>query len=373
MLVLSFWSQYLPTCWSHFILKHYSQPAGVGFSYNLNESTNPIATLAKGGADFYKFVKLFFGSAFPSYASNGLHITGESYAGHYVPNYVRYGLEHSDPLNISSIFVGNAYIDSFETIASMYDMFCDAELDLGPGGAEYNVTLPILPEDECASLAHNISVCLEAASACKLMQPGSEASKIVCHAVSKWCDVSAGREMRVFREGLNPFDIRRRCVGGTSTCYEASNWIEAHLNTPEALAALGVPAGRNFSTDADELAIQWDKSGENTRLTTPDVAALLEMRLDVLFYNGDVDAAVPSPGQRRLFDAMEWSHQIEYRSERYRKWKGGLYKGVENLWYAQIAGSGHMVPTDQPEIASYLVEKWIFGDRSKFGAQIATE
>ena len=56
------------------------QPVNVGFSYSSGQVTNTVAA----GKDIYALLTLFF-KQFPEYAHQDFHISGESYAGHYIP------------------------------------------------------------------------------------------------------------------------------------------------------------------------------------------------------------------------------------------------------------------------------------------------
>lgn len=59
-------------------------PAFVGFSYS-NTSADAIVGDARTADDSLEFLLRFF-KRFPQYAHRPLHLSGESYAGHYIPN-----------------------------------------------------------------------------------------------------------------------------------------------------------------------------------------------------------------------------------------------------------------------------------------------
>jgi len=85
-------------------------PAGVGFSYSTdgNVTTNDDQVSAEN----YAALKDFF-AQFPDYKSNDFYITGESYAGIYVPTLasrVVHGLPKY-PLKLKGIAVGNGMLD----------------------------------------------------------------------------------------------------------------------------------------------------------------------------------------------------------------------------------------------------------------------
>ncbi|GFP79690.1 serine carboxypeptidase-like 48 [Phtheirospermum japonicum] len=61
-------------------LLYLDQPIGTGFSYYTNKSDIPT-TSEVAAVDFYDFLQ------HPEYVNNDLYITGESYAGHYIPSF----------------------------------------------------------------------------------------------------------------------------------------------------------------------------------------------------------------------------------------------------------------------------------------------
>ena len=87
------------------------QPAGVGFSYATNGSTHSDDYIQSQNT--YGFLLNWF-KAYPEFASNEFFITGESYAGIYVPtlaNRILDGNEAGMPyINLKGIAVGNGCI-----------------------------------------------------------------------------------------------------------------------------------------------------------------------------------------------------------------------------------------------------------------------
>jgi len=56
------------------------------------------------------FWRIFFVNQFPEFARNGLYVTGESYAGIYVPIIVREILNDPGPMNLKGFAVGDGCI-----------------------------------------------------------------------------------------------------------------------------------------------------------------------------------------------------------------------------------------------------------------------
>ena len=51
---------------------------------------------------------------YPEYKGREIYITGESYAGHYIPNIARtLQLSYDDDINLAGIAIGNGWVDPF--------------------------------------------------------------------------------------------------------------------------------------------------------------------------------------------------------------------------------------------------------------------
>lgn len=90
-------------------------PAGVGFSYSKNSSDYTQVGDKRTAEDSHVFL-LNWLERFPQYKTRDLFITGESYAGHYVPQLASYILSRNkntnqSVINLKGIAIGNAWID----------------------------------------------------------------------------------------------------------------------------------------------------------------------------------------------------------------------------------------------------------------------
>jgi serine carboxypeptidase-like clade 2 len=72
-------------------------PAGVGWSYS-NTSSDYNTGDAQTANDMYKFLLGWY-KKFPEYRSRGLLLSGESYAGHYIPQLTDVLLTHNEKSN----------------------------------------------------------------------------------------------------------------------------------------------------------------------------------------------------------------------------------------------------------------------------------
>lgn len=87
------------------------QPVGTGYSHaSIIDYTKNEDEIAE---DFYQFF-LGFLEKFPEYKGRDLHITGESYAGHYVPAISAYfKASNNTDINLISFAIGNGLVDPY--------------------------------------------------------------------------------------------------------------------------------------------------------------------------------------------------------------------------------------------------------------------
>ncbi|KVI01981.1 Peptidase S10, serine carboxypeptidase [Cynara cardunculus var. scolymus] len=101
-------------------------PAGVGFSYS-NTSSDYITGDIQTAKDSYTFLVNWL-ERFPEYKTRDFYITGESYAGHYVPELAQLILQNNKitnqtVINLKGIALGNAYVDDETENTGMFDYF----------------------------------------------------------------------------------------------------------------------------------------------------------------------------------------------------------------------------------------------------------
>ena len=78
--------------------------------------------------------------------------------------------------------------------------------------------------------------------------------------------------------------------------------------------------------------------------------------ISVLVYNGDVDMVCNFLGDEWFSDSLALKVLSEYRAWHLGKQVAGYMKKYENLTFATVKGSGHMVPTDNPPAALALLQ-----------------
>lgn len=347
-------------------------PAGVGFSY-IDEGIPQPATSFTTAQDLHHFLQILVTDVFPSLGhgeGKELHITGESYGGHYVPalgaQIVSQNLLYPKrpQINLRSIFVGNAYVSPRDTAWGYWDTLCT----LNPG-----VETPIFNQTRCDIMAANIPRCMDLAGICYEHPDFAicQAAESVCwHGVIKHYDGESGSA----KPHRNRFDISKPCSSRDDLCYEEAKLINDYLNLPWVFEALAVPSAvKNYSIYSMDVEHAFDLANDQPITMQPQVLYLLESGIDVLFYQGNLDIACNTAGNLKWAESMLWRGQPAFVAHPKTAWK---FEGEEVGWYKEVKvrtagggqttfalstvnGAGHMVPYDKPKQALALVDKWL--------------
>lgn len=193
------------------------QPVNTGLSYSDNSVSNTVAA----GKDVYALLTLFF-KQFPEYAEQDFHISGESYAGHYIPVFATEILRHKKRnINLKSLLIGNGLTDALNQYDQYRPMAC------GDGGWP-----AVLEPSQCRSMDNALPRCRALIEGCY------ENDNIwTCVPATIYCNNALMGPYQ--RTGRNVYDVRKGCDSGTTLCYAELDWIAEWLNNPEVLEAVG--------------------------------------------------------------------------------------------------------------------------------------
>ncbi|KAM0046999.1 putative carboxypeptidase D [Helianthus debilis subsp. tardiflorus] len=111
-LTLYLYNQFM-SMWHHYTeanMLYLESPAGVGFSYSVDQSFYASANDVVTAGDNLAFLKKWF-EKYPEYKNRDFYITGESYAGHYVPQLANLIVHSKAKINLKGIAIGNPLLD----------------------------------------------------------------------------------------------------------------------------------------------------------------------------------------------------------------------------------------------------------------------
>ncbi|KAL0460147.1 UNVERIFIED_CONTAM: Serine carboxypeptidase 3 [Sesamum latifolium] len=292
-------------------LIYVDQPTGTGFSYSSDD--DDIRHDEEGVSnDLYDFLQAFF-KEHPQYAKNDFYITGESYAGHYIPAF-----------------------------AARYKAYTDYALDM-----------KLIQQSDYNSMGKLVSDCQQAIKLCAADGGSSCVSAyMVCNNIfNRIVDISGGK---------NYYDIRKTCDG--DLCYDFSK-MEDFLNQKSGRESLGV-GDIDFvscsSTVYESMVTDWMRNLE------VGIPALLEDGIQLLVYAGEYDLICNWLGNSRWVHAMEWSGQKQFVAAPTTPFsvdavEAGLQKGHRPLTFLKVHNAGHMVPMDQRKASLEMLRRWIQG------------
>ncbi|KAL5139396.1 Serine carboxypeptidase-like 49 [Glycine soja] len=363
-------------------LLYVDQPTGTGFSYSTDK--RDIRHDEEGVSnDLYDFLQAFF-AEHPEYVKNDFFITGESYAGHYIPAFaarVHRGNKAKEGIhiNLKGFAIGNGLTDP----GIQYKAYTDYALDMGIiQKADYErINKVMVPACEMAiKLCGNLSTDGKIACTASYFVCNTIFNSIMSHAG----DINVGNTIasssliymnigifKILTSNyilmLQYYDIRKKCEG--SLCYDFSN-LEKYLNQKSVRDALGV-GDIDFvscsSTVYQAMLVDWMRNLE------VGIPALLEDGINMLVYAGEFDLICNWLGNSKWVHAMEWSGQQEFVVSSEVPFtvddsEAGLLKKYGPLSFLKVHDAGHMVPMDQPKASLEMLKRWTQGTLSESAA-----
>ncbi|GAX76677.1 hypothetical protein CEUSTIGMA_g4123.t1 [Chlamydomonas eustigma] len=323
------------------------QPIGTGFSRvgQLRIPTNELEV----ARDLFQGLQSFY-RAFPDFLDRPLIITGESYAGKYVPSISHYILQ------LDAITRGYSHkinhprdIPDNEVEAPVFKL---GGLAIGNGFTDAQSQTMVQADVAWALGLIDASQKREA----EVMQ--QEVLELVRN--RDW------QEARVRSDELNAFIVN---ASGTATLedvrrntgYDGSDLTTTFLNQPAVKKALGAPMDVPWvscSADVDKKL-----AGDVMKSVRQLVVDLLDFK-PTLLYQGQFDAECGAASNDAWIDTMSWHGHTAYSKAPRKLWYvnkrvAGFWKASEQLSVVVLRNTGHMVPHDNPMYGQLLIEKWV--------------
>ncbi|KAJ3186415.1 Cell death protease [Irineochytrium annulatum] len=322
------------------------QPVGTGFSFTATPAGNARSENQVGN-DFYTFLDGFF-TIFPNLKKNKLFITGESYAGTYIP-YIsaillnRGTLSDGTLINLSGIAIGNGLIDPAQQNAL--------------GGATLVNNIDFYHEtgffgDDAEALAGLDAIGSRCADA--------KSYTTACDTFAYVADYYAKKEAATPGACLSVYNIKQDCRYDNAKeqnliSYLSNSTVRSalHVDSVE-IAALGRPEPWVNCSNPVYLDLYTGDSALPPSDTL--IPRLIAAGIPTLLYNGDLDVILNYVGFERTIGNMTWGGATGFQAP-LTEWMldgapAGLMAEERGLTYVRIFNAGHMVPHNQP-IAAY--------------------
>ena len=308
------------------------QPLGTGFS-KTNKPDHYARNENMVSETFYKFFVKFL-DQFPEYKGRPFYITGESYAGHYIPAITAYlvSMNNSD-INLVSSAIGNGWVDP----RTQYPEYNNFGLENGLI-SEFTHTILGYAYKGCQLLI-DTKLWFLALEACQLM------------------------EMPILGFPLTPrfnvYDIRIPCEH-PPLCYDFDN-LDKLIDLPEVREALNVD---QRSWEQCNQVVHTFMLGDWISDLSPQVDYALSNGVGILVYSGDKDFICNWRGGEAWSNNIEWSGQQLFQDAGYQNWTvdgepAGEFKQHDQFTFLRVYDAGHMVPMDQPKNALEMLRKFI--------------
>lgn len=328
-------------------------PIGVGFSYSTDTSSYESVNDHITARDNLMFLKKWL-DKFPQYRNRSLFITGESYAGHYVPQLAELLLQFSKEyhFNLKGIALGNPVLEYATDFNSRAEFFWSHGLI---SDSTYKMFTSVCNYSRYVSEYYRGSVspiCSKVMS-----QVSRETSKFVdkYDVTLDVCISSVFSQSKV----LNPQQVTESidvCVED-----ETVNYLN-RLDVQEALHArlVGVRKWAVCSNVLDYELLDLEIP------TITIVGKLVKAGISVLVYSGDQDSVIPLTGSRTLVHGLAEELKLN-TTVPYRVWFEGQQVGGwtqvygNMLSFATIRGASHEAPFSQPERSLVLFKSFLAG------------
>ena len=285
-------------------------PVGVGFSYS---STNDYACSDDRSAnENMQAMSKFFNELYPEYKKNPFFITGESYAGIYVPTLaeaILNGVKDGSYVGakLSGIAVGNgcsgtevgicgggtqgtysewSYLLQTPFVSNVMKQKVNSECDWQaaannePDALSFKCVQLLSEASDAISNVNLYDIYGDCTSGGCVGKPAEPRGKVPMRQPLVVTDPATGQARR----------LQRVIPGGPDACID-STMASSYLNQPEVMAAIHVKdPGHCWSVCGTMPA--WSYNSTRTNLPR-DTYPYLIANINVLIYNGDWDACVP--------------------------------------------------------------------------------
>jgi cathepsin A (carboxypeptidase C) len=325
-------------------------PAGVGFSMMGDASNNYTTDQITAHDNLLALIQFFKG--FYEYRHNSFYISGESYAGIYVPTLALTILSYNAhtqyaPINLVGIAVGNGVTDwTVDTDPALMKMLWTHGM-LSPYWNNQLMKNCDNYNDFSSFACQNVTGMIYETIIPDLNIYGIYGE---CFSGPATFQTFRDNQMRMkYLLGENRLKVIPPCA--------AWEGINTYLNNPLVQKAFHIDPSItqwNFCVDLDYQVDTY----HGALYTYPD---LINAGLNILIYSGDTDGAVPLIGTRNWIRKLNLGILEEYRSWYVDEQVAGYTILYTGLRLVSVKGAGHIVPQDKPAQAHHMFLSWLFG------------
>lgn len=341
-------------------------PAGVGFSYSNTSSDYNVGDL-RTAEDAYLVLQGFL-AKFPQYRSNPFWVTGESYGGHYVPEFAYYvamrnnEVPKSQHINLQGIMAGNPWTSPEHEAFGVTDNWWDRGMISEAVHNDINTYCTY--KDITFWIINNVSVAatLRASPVAPFPDEMTPNQTICFNALVKGSLKEFG--------GVNILGVYLDvCNNGTQgdipdqPNYCADNQLTTYLNLLEVQQAINV-LNPPVAWAECSSKVHYRKEDTESSVLYAYRYFIENTTARILVYSGDNDAIVPYTGTRRWIKVLDRPivddlHQWWVNTNGPQV--GGWATKYDRLTFTTVRAAGHEVPYMQPKRALHMFQTFIEG------------
>ena len=346
-------------------------PGGFGFSYINSTSQEDLYTDDNTTAKDNLKALLNFFEKFPEMKSKDFYISGESYAGIYVPilayEILEYNKKAEEKINLKGILVGNGVADwKYDTEFAMLDFLFTHHLISYEDRLEYVkycLTNKTFDEKQCLKIINDTYNFIDGINFYDYLRECKTPINLKgqINTNSKYYLYAPWAFKRYEKTDEELPTLNEESEGAQVPCIDTTH-IENYFNNPEVQSALHIIPQRKWYLCSNTVSKRYKRLNAGSIWTYP---TLIEEGIRILIYSGDTDLAVPYNGNQLWIRDLKLNIIKPWRQWRVNDDKNNVagyvvkYKG---LTFCTIKGTGHMVPGWKPKEAYYMFSKFLKGE-----------
>ncbi|GBC33406.2 pheromone-processing carboxypeptidase KEX1 [Rhizophagus irregularis DAOM 181602=DAOM 197198] len=334
-------------------------PVGTGFSF-ANSNSYP-KNMTEIVSHFLLFIDNFF-DTFPEYSKDHLYISGESFAGTFIPymasSILKRNHERKTPdyrkYNLKGIAIGNGWIDPVSQYNAYYTFSVEKGLLDGEDKDTAEKQLKKCMKEQKKKPTIHLDICeqiLQTILKHSIQKVGENETCINQYDIRDHSDSypSCGSKWPYELSDITQYLRRADVIGAIHAENQQLGWVECNHGV-----------GRGFDND-------------NSPPSVTLLPALLK-QINVLLYSGDQDLICNTNGTNDMLENLEWNGHKGFQNLTTLPYfvnhtKAGYILSERNLTYVVVYNSSHMVPYDKPVVSMdmmyrfmglnhHLVSKW---------------
>ncbi|KAH8118416.1 KEX1 protein [Phellopilus nigrolimitatus] len=321
------------------------QPAGTGYSYTSTDRF--VHELSDAAGQVVEFMRNFY-QIFPDYAHMDTYISGESYAGQYIPYIGDAILSSNLGTQLKGLAIGNGWIDA----RHQYPAYLDYSVKHGLIEENSDTWKQIKKEtDDCLVEYDRVTGPVPIQI--------SKCEGLVTSIATAHSTVVDGEEMC-----MNVYDVR--LYDKAPAC--GMNWppdlpdVTKYLDRKDVVRAFHADAKSESWVECDGR-VGRELRNRNSPSSITILSKLIE-KLPVMLFAGDQDFICNYMGIESLIRDMEWSGEKGLGTVETQTWSvdnvpAGTWVESRNLTYVKIFNSSHMVPFDVPSVAHDMILRFM--------------